>query len=209
MSHFHPDILKRNIKDLMSNNGITQQQLAEILCMSQSNISKALNENEKKSFTLEQVYNIATHFNISIDALCGNSMPELVNTGPRAIASFISHALEQGDAKYTAIEIEENVFEIDYNARPYPDCVNKRKMVKYPAFYFPDYFDPFEGAKSDEEYQERYSEVRVTGNDTKNILVNEFFRKYIPICNLYRKKELAEDAYLVVLKDFLSRVPDH
>ena len=208
MPHFHPETLKRNIKDLLENKNITQVQLAEILGMSQSNISKALNENEKKCFTLEQVYNIAAQFNVSIDSLCGNNTPELASTSPRAIVSFISRALEQGDAKYTTVEIEEDVFEMDYNARPYPECVNEKRMIKYPAFYFPDYYDPFEGCEDQEDYEDRYSEVRVTGNDTRNVRVNEFFRKYLPILKLFKKKELAEDAYRIVLTDFLNRLPN-
>ena len=55
MQKFDIDILKRNINSLLKNKGVTQQQLADALGMSQSNVSKALSEREKKCFTVEQI----------------------------------------------------------------------------------------------------------------------------------------------------------
>ena len=92
------------------------------------------------------------------------------------------------------------------NVQDNPD--GKEIKIPDPAFYFPDYYDPFEGCEDQEDYEDRYSEVRVTGNDTRNVRVNEFFRKYIPILKLFKKKELAEDAYHIVLSDFLKRLPN-
>ena len=62
MSNYDTDILIENINRLVTENGMTQAQLGEILGMSQPNISKALNKNDKKSFTLDQVIGIAKHF---------------------------------------------------------------------------------------------------------------------------------------------------
>ena len=45
MQKFDILILKRNINSLLKNKGVTQQQLADVLGMSQSNVSKALSEN--------------------------------------------------------------------------------------------------------------------------------------------------------------------
>ncbi|MDT3390096.1 MAG: helix-turn-helix transcriptional regulator [bacterium] len=72
MAFYDTDILIRNIKKLMDDNNITQSALAGILGMSQSNVSKALSENDKKSFTLDQLAGIAKHFKVSIDKLIGN-----------------------------------------------------------------------------------------------------------------------------------------
>ena len=44
MSNYDNDILIQNVRKLMEDNNITQQQLADILGMSQSNVSKALSE---------------------------------------------------------------------------------------------------------------------------------------------------------------------
>jgi len=55
MSFCNADILIRNITQLMKDNGITQEKLADILGMSQPNVSKALSLRDKKCFTLDQV----------------------------------------------------------------------------------------------------------------------------------------------------------
>ena len=55
MQNYDNDILLQNIKKLMTDNGITQAALADILGMSQSNVSKALSSNDKKNFTLDQL----------------------------------------------------------------------------------------------------------------------------------------------------------
>lgn len=69
MANYDSDILIQNIKMLMKDNDITQTKLADILHMPQSNVSKALSENDKKSFTLDQLVGIAKHFRVSIDFL--------------------------------------------------------------------------------------------------------------------------------------------
>lgn len=56
MQKFNVDILKQNISTLMKNEGVKQQELADIIGMSQSNISKALSLKEKKCFTVEQIF---------------------------------------------------------------------------------------------------------------------------------------------------------
>ena len=66
MSFYNTDILIRNITQLMKDNGITQEKLADILGMSQPNVSKALSLRDKKCFTLDQVVGIAEHFGVSI-----------------------------------------------------------------------------------------------------------------------------------------------
>ena len=71
MSNYDSDIMIKNIKSHMSKKGITQEKQAEILGMSQSNGSKALNTKDKKSFTLDQVIGIAKFFHVSVDSLIG------------------------------------------------------------------------------------------------------------------------------------------
>lgn len=62
MSELNFQLLEENIRMLLVKNNITQQKLAEIAGMTQANVSKALNRNEKKRFTLDQVYRIAQYF---------------------------------------------------------------------------------------------------------------------------------------------------
>ena len=73
MSKFNRDILNQNIEIQLKKKNINKSKLAEILGMSQPNVSKALNPNKKKCFTLEQVINIADYFNVTIDSLVGST----------------------------------------------------------------------------------------------------------------------------------------
>ena len=206
MSIFDTRMLKRNIKILKENKNITQAKLAEITGMSQSNVSKALNENEKKCFTLEQVFSIAAHFNVSIDDLCGNTVSK-PSSGPRAIAQFISNAIEQGTAEYTHIEKDVDIFEMSY-ADPYPNYNKEAATLEYPAFYFPNYWDDNTRKKYEESFHKNYKENRYAVNDTGNMPLNEYFRKFIVVYELYNKGELPEDAYRIIIKDYLSQLKE-
>ena len=88
MQKFDILILKRNINDLLRDKGTTQQQLADALGMSQSNVSKALSEKDKKCFTVEQIFGIADFFGVSIDWLLGFETAQKMATGPRATPSL-------------------------------------------------------------------------------------------------------------------------
>ena len=90
MSNYDNDILIQNVRKLMEDNNITQQQLADILGMSQSNVSKALSESDKKCFTLDQVVGIAKHFRVSIDMLVGNYRAQNRDISPRACLLYTS-----------------------------------------------------------------------------------------------------------------------
>ena len=105
MPEMNHDILVENIRTLLKNNGMTQQQLAEVAGMTQANVSKALNPNDKRGFTLEQVFAISQHFGVSIDELVGNKAPNEVETSPRAALTFLVRFL--CDAKIRVANITE------------------------------------------------------------------------------------------------------
>ena len=90
MSELNFDLLQENIRELLKKHDLTQRELAEIAGMSQGNLSKALNPDEKKQFTLEQQYRIAQYFGVSIDELVGNTVPAEITTGPRSVLSILS-----------------------------------------------------------------------------------------------------------------------
>ena len=62
-------ILKQNIKKLMKENGTKQKDLADLLMLTQSDISKRLSDNTTACFTLEQTYKIAHYYNVTVDYL--------------------------------------------------------------------------------------------------------------------------------------------
>lgn len=207
MPKFDQDILKWNIRELLRNKSMTQQQLADAIGMSQSNVSKALSEGDKKCFTVEQIYSIADHFGVSIDWMLGYETAERITTGPRAIGSFLAELLSAKVAKCAPAVIHEKVYTVDYNSL---DGHYESKVLEqdntYLAIYFPNYWDPHESATTKEEFWELLSEAEQCGNDTRNIPLNEFFQKYVSILKLFQDKQISEEAYLILLKEFLSHL---
>lgn len=214
MSFCNTDVLIRNINTLMKNNGITQAKLAEILGMSQPNVSKALSPTDKKCFTLDQVVGIAKHFGVSIDQLVGNKSTSSRATGPRAVAEFLTKVIESHDARYTKVNISEEVYELheihDVFTDSYgidTDIVDKN--ISYFALYFPDYWkvpSPKDGY--DNAALELVSEAKACGNESVMKPVNDYLRKFIQIFEIYENHGIDEDAYRVVVDNYLSKIPD-
>lgn len=209
MSKFDQNILKQNIKALLKNKNMTQQQFADAIGMTQSNVSKALSEGDKKCFTVEQIFSIADHFGVSIDWMLGYKTAERITTGPRAIGAFLAELLSAKNAKYAPAEIHEKVYTVDYNSREshYESKVLEQDST-YLAIYFPNYWDPHESATTEEEFWELHSEAEQCGNDTKNIPLNEFLQKFVSILKVFHDKQISEEAYQIVLKDYLSQLKE-
>ena len=139
MSELNFELLQENIRLLMKNKGITQNELAEIAGMTQPNISKALNPEAPKQFTIDQVYRIAPHFRVSIDELTGNAEAKKASYTPRAILAFVIELLSTDTARVTMSSNTEEIFHTDYNGFS-PSCTHTFEEVEYPAIYFPSYF---------------------------------------------------------------------
>ena len=60
-----------NLKQLRSQNHLTQKQLAEALNISNQNINDW--ENEKSETTFDKLISIANYFQVTVDYLLGNS----------------------------------------------------------------------------------------------------------------------------------------
>lgn len=208
MQKFDIDILKRNINDLLRNKGMTQQELADVLEMSQSNVSKALSEKDKKCFTVEQIFGIADYFGVTIDWLMGFETAQKMATGPRAIAAFVATLLERGTLKSTPVKIEEDVYSVVYNSHHYPDSAHEKKEITYNAFYFPSYWYPNEIAKDEYELEELVQEMFQCGNENKNVHLNTFLEKYLAILPLYKQQQISEEPYRIVLKDYLEKLSE-
>lgn len=209
MPKFDYVALKRNIKILLKNRSMTQQQLAEVLGMSQSNVSKALNEEEKKCFTVEQLYDIAEHFNVSMDELLGRSTAKSTPGGQRGIGAFLATVLSSGNAKCTKVKIEERVYD-PYHPPYGPEILEQEEPAhEYWALYFPNYWDPSEEAKDEEEFHQLIAEATTVGNETRNPALNTFIQKYLDILRVYQKGEISKEAYEIVLNDYLSKLKEN
>lgn len=208
MSNFDTDILIENILKLMKDKHVTQQQLAEKLGMSQPNISKALSKTDKKCFTLDQVVGIAKLFRVSVDQLIGNQhRATAIATSPRATAAFISELIAHQDAVIIPYEVEEEIFEVDYNyyENGYPTAKHENRKITYPAIYLPSYWKVPSKVTCEEE-DAALAEAWQCGNDTRMQPVNEFLNRFTELFDLYKKKQLSEETYNVVINELLSHL---
>lgn len=208
MSELNYNILSENIKSVMKKNNVTQQQLADITGMSQANVSKALNVNDKKTFTLEQVYKISEHFGISIDELVDNKSVLSSYTSPKALLLLLTKLLCDGSIIPTEIEIKESIYEPITDYRGLPDCFIENKNIKYIAFYFTNYFN-YDGIDlSEQEKENLHFEFCSNGNETNYVQLNAVIKKIVPLITLYRRNEIPDEAFQMVLNGYLQQLTD-
>lgn len=206
MSNYDTNILIQNIKRLMRDKNVSQQKLAEILEMSQPNVSKALNENNKKCFTLIQVIGIADFFQVSVDELIHNRKSISVSTNPRDVARFLATLLENGDAKIIKHSVKEEVF-IEKQYDLWFQYEPSEQIVNYNAFYLPSYWQvPSNVYSQEDNYLQR--EAAQVGNDTSMKTVNTFISHFTGILEAYKNGSLTEETYRTVLEDLLSHLRD-
>jgi len=207
MSELNFELLQENIRALLKKHDLTQNALAEIAGMTQANVSKALNPNEKKQFTIDQVFRISQHFGVSIDDLTGNKSAEANSTSPRALVALLTSLLCSASIRVTEITEEELVYDLFENDGIL-DCRRLKQKVQYPAFYFPDFLRPGDYAKNEMEYEETDMEFCCTGNYSKFQKMNEVLKKLIPMIKLYRETEIPDEAFQMVLSGYLKQLFD-
>lgn len=206
MSKLNHDSLVENIRKLLKKSNMSQQQLADAIGMTQANVSKALNPNDKRCFTLEQVYAIAQHFNASIDELVGNTAYDEISTEPRAILDFITKLLRDSKLKAFRTVVTETVYEPFINDGEL-DCFPHDKKIEYTAFYFPDYNQIEDYKLSQNEAEELYDMYLNLGNESRFKKLNEIFKKIIPIIKLYRETDIPDEAFQMILDGYLEQLP--
>lgn len=211
MSNYDTDILIENINRLLADKGMTQAQLGEILGMSQPNISKALNKNDKKSFTLDQVIGIAKHFHTTVDALIGGSQTSDIRITQRSTAAFLAELISHHDAKFESITKTEETYTPCWDQHaPYAGCKFEEKEITYPAIYLPSYWEvPKYNGSDDEGVMAVQSEAEQCGNDTRMLPVNDFLLHFKEIFEIFDKGGLTEETYKAVLEDMLNRLRDY
>lgn len=213
MSNYNKDILIENINHLLADKGMTQAQLGEIIGMSQPNISKALNKNEKKSFTLDQVIGIAKHFHTTVDALIGGSQTSDIRITQRSTAAFLAELIAQHDAKFVTVKKTEETYTPCWDSREaYPGCKYEKKEISYPAIYLPSYWDvpkQVSDKVDDESLMALQVEAEQCGNDTRMRPVNDFLIHFKEIFEIYDNNGLTPETYEAVLSDMLNRLRDY
>lgn len=198
MQKYDIDILKKNVRSLMDEHGTKQEDLAQYLEMSQSNVSKALSLKDKKCFTLEQTCRISDYFNVSVDYLVGKRTAYSAANN-REIAEMLVTLIESGAVSFDEISRTERVCPPD---SPYESSDPHDVEMQYPALFFRNYWTP---DSNDIDGTQQF-ELQAFGNTTNNYEINEFLRKFIQIYTVFKRGELFEETYRAVVQDYLSRI---
>lgn len=103
------DKMKKNIRDLMTDSHMTQEQLERKTGISQSRISKVLNSKKNSdAFTIQQLVSIAQVFGVSTDQILGLNIPTKEKKESEITLFDILIKLFEVD-KLTAFEIKEYI----------------------------------------------------------------------------------------------------
>ena len=194
MPNMNFDILKGNISNLMKENNMTQQQLGDVIGMSQSNVNKCLKSGDSsRCFTLEQVCTIADYFGKSVDELVGRSSNSNA-LSPETICEFLSNLISH----YTVVHFDHKVEEEEWIPMNYDTQIEK-KTITYDAFYFPNYVTPpsyFDEYRMDD----LESEARANGNDSPSTKrINNFLQKFIETFEKHDSGVYDDETYEILI----------
>lgn len=205
MPDFNNDILIKNIKLQMQKHNETQSQLAEVIGMTQSNFSKAINGVESKRFSIEQLYGISQHYGVGIDALLGNKADD--NLTLVSISSFLRKLIENSIADLVELEYADIKYKSEYDGYTDQFYVNSYEDKNtYTAIVFPNTkFEPKYLSKSEaDELKQKYAK---NGNrDYRNECINEFLKKYTQLYRLYRRGDLEYDVLELACQHYIEEL---
>ena len=205
MPDFNNDILIKNIKLQMQKHNETQSQLAEVIGMTQSNFSKAINGVESKRFSIEQLYGISQHYGVGIDALLGNKADD--NLTLVSISSFLRKLIENSIADLVELEYTDIKYKSEYDGYTDQFYVNSyADKNTYTAIVFPNTkFEPKYLSKSEaDKLKQKYAK---NGNrDYRNECINDFLKKYTQLYRLYRRGDLEYDVLELACQHYIEEL---
>lgn len=203
MRNLNISTLIQNIKELMNKEGLTQQQLADKIEMSQPNFNRAIKNKNGQCFTLQQICNIANYFNVSVDSLLGFEK-EPSTLSEKKICSLFTSLLEK--RKLVTVETSriEEVHTPIYDDVGFEDCRVTKEEQHYHAFIFPKHVDvgPLDRF-TEEEIDMMKAESYCNGNhDESNNRINAFFQKYFKLYGMFLKNEIDESLFHEIVEKF-------
>ncbi|MBQ6907196.1 MAG: helix-turn-helix transcriptional regulator [Clostridia bacterium] len=203
MQKFNNDMLISNISLLMKKKSITQSALAEEIGMSQPNFNRAINNTNGTRFTIEQIYDIAHYFGVTIDWLMGNQ--EQSSLTPKAAADFFTTAVSCGDAKLIKICVEELDFRNDeYAMKEEPEKVKS----EYWALYFPTLKEIYTYDMNEDECMIASQNALRQGNETPYWIFNDYLDKLHSYTELKQTGKLGEDDFQTLVAKQLKKIEE-
>lgn len=185
--------------------GMKQKDIAKIMGCTEGTMSKYLNQSKTDFPTVEMLYNLAQHFNVSIDWLVGNSQDPRAKEklSPREICkmllSIYNSYMHFSFGQYTVTE--DCYVSREYNGEFYGDTNHSTKNNTYIAMYFSEWaeFD-------NEDDLWMYAQ---TGNDMpSNACINKFLSRLKEITGMLKRGNLNQEMYDRLLESYLNDVPD-
>ncbi|MGF6990066.1 transcriptional regulator with XRE-family HTH domain [Lachnospiraceae bacterium PM6-15] len=111
MAKLKVSILKKNVRQLMRDKNITQEELAKKIGSTQSGVAKYLSEKNTDKFNLEHLYEIATEYHVSIDSLLGLKLSEKNDdTSLGDVVSLLAQLEKIEPFKFGKVTYEESTY---------------------------------------------------------------------------------------------------
>ena len=211
MRDYDNEILKTNIRKLRDDSGLSQEKFAEIVGVHQSRLSKLLGNDDSNRFSIEQVYRIAKHYNISIDYLVTGEKPKPINSA-KAVCEFLVQLFEDYYLEHHDYSRGEIIsipgYYYDSKGHKIPDSEEEKKTIKYNCLFFANCWYPNENREyTEDELDELHMDELYNGNSLpKNIAINKFLNAFIPIHELHSAGKMPDEAYQYTIKSLLDSI---
>lgn len=206
MCEYDNEILKANIRKLRDDSGLNQDDFAAIAGISQSRLSKLLGNDKGNRFSVDQVYKIASHFNVSVDYLITGAEPKPTSS-TKQICEVIVHLFDDHWLDHVDHSREEDAYYPVY-MNGLPDTDHERLTIKYNALFFPEYWYPDPNREyTEDEMDDLRCETYQVGNDLQsNMAINKFLKAYIPVHELHSAGKMPDDAYNYTVQSLLNSI---
>ena len=200
-------ILKQNINKLMKENGTKQKDLADLLMLTQSDISKRLSDNTTACFTLEQTYKIAHYYNVTVDYLIDGNQKETkkMSLSPVDICKYLVALSENHVIELTEKVVGEVVYNYCTNHEGYDYYTHSKTESNYIMAYFPNFEYPKNaiGDEKDDFEARAFVDGNLNENNTK---INRFLNLYVDALEKYKRGDYTEELYESLIKGLLHDV---
>lgn len=210
MTNENYEILLQNIEMLMRKENMIAADLIRDTGIAQSQVSKAMNRNEKTQFTFEQIWKIADRFKVSIDFLVGRK-PEQATNEPlsnKEICKVLIQLIESEVITRADLSIEEHMY-VEFegpNNFGYPYEYRKEENP-YIMFYFSNYINPDVTGCSQEQLDELEFDCQTQGNfNEKSKEINDFLDYYFKFYDLYKHNNLPRELFEQAIADRLDKM---
>ena len=195
------EIFIKRLSEITS--GMKQKEIAKIMGCTEGTISKYLNPNKKDFPTAEMLYNLAQHFNISIDWLVGNSSTPKYSEkfSTRDICKILLNIYNNPRTNLLIGNI--SVTEECYTLIEGYGVDHVKNKNTYPALYFSEW------SRIDNLDENDFAVIQQIGSDIPQMkCINTFLSRLKEISDMKTRGNLNQEMYDRLLESYLNDIPD-